>query len=212
MSGKTRGRRVRRLAALALLALAVWSVLAWAAARALIVSAELEHADALVVLSGSGVYVERTERAAQLLKEGRASKIILTNDTMIGPWSQEEQRNPTFTERATAELKRAGVPPEQIEVLPGPVTSTYEEAVLLRQYAASRGLRSMLVVTSGYHSRRALWTLRRVFQGSGIEIGLDPVAPGHQLPEPALWWLKPLGWRMVALEYLKIIYYFFHYR
>lgn len=201
-----------RLVRLAVLALALWSLLAWVAARALIVSVELERADALVVLSGSGAYVERTARAAQLLKDGRAPKIVLTNDSMIGPWSQEEERNPTFTERAVTELRRAGVPPERIEILPQPVANTYDEAVLVRQYAASHGLRSILVVTSSYHSRRALWTLRRVFEGSNVEIGLDAVAPGQQLPRPFIWWLKPFGWRMVALEYLKIIYYFFHYR
>lgn len=201
-----------RVARLALSALAVWSLLAWAGARALIVSSELERADALVVLSGSGAYVERAGLAAQLFKEGRAPKVVLTNDPMIGPWSQAEQRNPTFTERATEELQRAGVPLERIEVLPQPVASTYDEAVVLRQWAVSRGLRSILVVTSGYHSRRALWTLRRVFEGSGVEVGLVPVAPGQQVPAPAVWWLKPLGWRMVALEYLKIVYYFFRYR
>jgi uncharacterized SAM-binding protein YcdF (DUF218 family) len=207
-----KGLRAWRLVRLALLGLVVWSVAAWIAARALIVGAELERADALVVLSGSGTYVERTQWAARLFREGRAPKIILTEDPVPGPWSQEEQRNPTFTERAMAELKRAGVPADRIEVLPGPVTSTYEEAVLLRPYAASRGLRSILVVTSSYHSRRALWTMRRAFDGSGIEIGLDAVPPGRQAPRPALWWLKPLGWRMVALEYLKMAYYFFRYR
>ena len=200
-----------RLVRLGVLALALWSLLAWVAARALIVSAELERADALVVLSGSGAYIERTGLAAQLFKAGRAPKVILTNDPMKGPWSQEEQRNPTFTERAADELRRAGVPPERIEILPQPVAGTYDEAVLLRAWAVSRGLRSILVVTSGYHSRRALWTLRRVFEGSNVEVGLVPVAPGQQMPGPVIWWLKPFGWRMVALEYLKIVYYFFSY-
>jgi uncharacterized SAM-binding protein YcdF (DUF218 family) len=207
-----KGWHVWRVVRVVLLALAVWSLVAWVAARALIVSSELESAEALVVLSGSGAYVERTGLAAQLFKEGRAPKVILTNDLMIGPWSQEQQRNPTFTERAVEELRRAGVPPERIEVLPQPVASTYEEAVLLRQWAVARGLRSILVVTSSYHSRRALWTLRRVFEGSGVAVGLVPVAPGRQVPGPAVWWLKPFGWRMVALEYLKIVYYFFRYR
>jgi uncharacterized SAM-binding protein YcdF (DUF218 family) len=207
-----KGWRVWRFVRVALVALAVWSLLAWVAARALIVSAELERADAIVILSGSGAYVERAERAALLLKEGRAPRIILTNDVMIGPWSQEEQRNPTFTERAAGELRSAGVPLESIEILPEPVGSTYDEAVLLREYAASHHLRSILVVTSSYHSRRALWTLRRVFEGSNVEVGMDAVAPGQQVPRPAVWWLKPFGWQMVALEYLKIIYYFFRYR
>jgi len=203
---------VRRFIVVGALALAVWSLLAWGAAWALIVSAELPRADALFVLSGSGAYVERTQRAAQLFRQGRAPKIILTNDNIRGPWSVEEQRNPTFTERATSELLRSGVTPDRIEVLPDTISSTYSEALILRRYATEHGLRSILVVTSSYHSRRALWTLRRVFQGSGVEVGLETVAPGQQMPSPATWWWYPSAWQLVALEYPKLIYYWLHYR
>jgi uncharacterized SAM-binding protein YcdF (DUF218 family) len=178
----------------------------------LIVSSELPRADALVVLSGSGAYVERTQYAAQLFAEERAPKIILTNDSERGPWSEEEQRNLTFAERATAELRRGGVTADRIEVLPDAVSSTYTEALALRRYAAEHGLRSILVVTSAYHSRRALWTLRHVFQGSGVEVGLEAVAPGQQSPRPATWWWHLTGWQMVAPEYPKLIYYWLHYR
>jgi uncharacterized SAM-binding protein YcdF (DUF218 family) len=210
-AGKKR-ERAWRLARVAVLALAAWSLVAWGAAQALIVRAELPRADVLVVLSGSSAYVERTERAAQLFQEGRAPKIILTNDNQRGPWSEAEQRNPTFVERASAELRRGGVPADRIEVLPGALSGTYSEAVVLRRYAMAQGLHSILVVTSAYHSRRALWTLRHVFQGSGIEVGLDAVAPGKQMPGPATWWWYPLGWQMVASEYPKFIYYWLHYR
>jgi uncharacterized SAM-binding protein YcdF (DUF218 family) len=114
-------------------------------------------------------------------------------------------------EHATAELRRDGVTSQNIEVLPGYVTDTYTEAVALRDYARMRGWRSLLIVTSGYHARRALWTYRRVFRGSGIEIGLDPVMPGEQTPSPAFWWLQPSGWRAVAGEYGKLIYYEWRY-
>ncbi|MBA3767514.1 MAG: hypothetical protein H0W99_11100, partial [Acidobacteria bacterium] len=117
---------MRRALLIAALILAAWPLLAWVAARALIVRAELTHADALVVLSGSGVYIERTGHAAQLWKEGRADRIILTNDSQRGGWSEAERRNPMFVERAVAELQRAGVAADRIEVLPEPVTSTYD--------------------------------------------------------------------------------------
>jgi uncharacterized SAM-binding protein YcdF (DUF218 family) len=65
----------------------------------------------------------------------------------------------------------------------------------------------MLVVTSAYHSRRALWTLGRAFRGGGTAVGLEAVAPGEQSPRPATWWLSVLGWKMVAGEYVKLIYY-----
>jgi uncharacterized SAM-binding protein YcdF (DUF218 family) len=192
----------------ALLLALLWPFGAWRGARALVVHAELAHADALVVLAGSSAYVERTHLAAKLYQAGRAPVILLTNDNEPGGWSDAEQRNPLFVERAVAELTAAGVPRAQIEILPPPVASTYDEARALRDYAATQKLRSLLVVTSAYHSRRALWTLRRVFAGSNVELGLEPVAPGtRETPAPAVWWLGLRGWSSVAGEYVKLLYY-----
>jgi uncharacterized SAM-binding protein YcdF (DUF218 family) len=185
----------------------LWVLLAWAAARALIVRADLPHADGLVVLAGSSAYVERARLAAQLFRAGRAPVILLTNDNERGGWSSAEQRNPYFVELAISELVGAGVPPAAIEVLPQPVSSTYDEARCLRDYAASHNLRGLIIVTSAYHSRRALWTMRSVFHDSGVVVGLEPVAPGQQTPSPTIWWLYPRGWRNVSGEYVKLIYY-----
>jgi uncharacterized SAM-binding protein YcdF (DUF218 family) len=167
----------------------------------------LGHADALVVLAGSSTYLERTRHAAQLFNEGRAPRIILTNDNQKSGWSNERESNPFFVERAADELTRRGVPQEKIEIAPGMVSSTHDEAVRLREYAGEKKLRSILVVTSAYQSRRALWTMRRVFRDSGIEIGLDPVESGEQSPRSTTWWRYRLGWEMVPGEYLKIVYY-----
>ena len=185
---------------------ALW-LLGWAAAKLLIVEAPLEHTDAIAVLSGSAVIRERTQFAARLYKEGRAPKLILTNDNQRGSWSSAEQRNPFYYERAADQLAAAGVPRAAIEILPQPVSGTDEEASLLRRYAEEHGINSILVVTSAYHSRRALWTLRQVFANSGITVGLVAVPPGVQAPSPATWWLYVRGWQMVAGEYAKMIYY-----
>jgi uncharacterized SAM-binding protein YcdF (DUF218 family) len=206
-SGARAARRSWRLARLGLLLLLGWSVLAWVAARALVVNADLSRADVIVVLGGSATYLERTHLAAELFRAGRAPRIILTNDGEQGGWSSAQQRNPFYFERAQEELRRAGVPADSIEVLPQLVSSTYEEAVLLRQWTKAQRLQSILVVTSAYHSRRALWTLRRVFQDSGLAIGLVTPPHGAQTPAPATWWLHPSGWRLVAVEYVKMIYY-----
>jgi uncharacterized SAM-binding protein YcdF (DUF218 family) len=199
--------RARRYALAALVALAAWSVGAWAAARWLVVVEDLPRADALVVLAGSATYVERTRRAAELFREGRAPFVILTNDGQRGGWDAAQERNPLFVELAAGELRRAGVPADKIEVVPQTVSGTFEEVGALKGYAAARGLGSLLVVTSGYQSRRALWTLRRVFEGGGVRVGVVPVEPGRQTPRAALWWLRPLGWQLVPGEYVKMIYY-----
>jgi len=206
---KRAGRVMRVLA----LAVAAWCVLAWGAARWLKVESGLARADALVVLGGSGAYVERTHRAAELWRGGRAPKIILTDDAQISGWSVAEQRNPLFVERAFAELRAAGVPAEKIEVLPAPVAGTYHETLVLRDYAKERNLRALLFVTSAYHSRRALWTVRRIFAGSNVEVGLDSSAQeGEHTPRPLGWWLHAEGWSLVALEYPKLVYYHWQYR
>ncbi|MEO8435279.1 MAG: YdcF family protein [Pyrinomonadaceae bacterium] len=194
-----------------LLLLLAWSILAWVAARVLVVRSELPHADALVVLAGSSTYVERTHHAAQLFAEGVAAKVVLTNDNLPSGWSAVQGRNPLFVERAADELRRQGVPAEKIEIVPGVVSSTYDEIMRLREYSVEHRLRSILVVTSAYHSRRAWWTLRHVFRGSDVTIGLDPAAPGEQSPWPATWWWHRVGWQMVPVEYAKMVYYWWRY-
>ena len=82
-------KRIWRLSRVALLVLIAWQLLAWIAAKALIVNAELPHADAIAVLAGSSTYLERTHRAAQLFHEGRGAKIALTNDNLHSGWSGE---------------------------------------------------------------------------------------------------------------------------
>ena len=215
MVGNVAGRRSRRrlhLAVLIFALLGLWFGLAWVAAKALIVKLPLERADALVVLSGSAAYLERTHLAAQLYAAGRARVVILTNDNLQGGWSEAQQRNPFFIELARNELTAAGVRSSQIEIVPGQVTGTYDECLKIRGYAEMQGYKSLLVVTSAYHSRRVLWTLRQVFHGSRIEIGLETVEPGQQMPAPTTWWLSRKGWRVVASEYLKLVYYWWRQR
>ena len=206
-STSSKKKRSRRWFSIAVFCLAGWSVVAWAGARLLIVRSDVSSADAIVVLSGSSTYIERTHHAAQLFRENRAPKIILTNDTQLSGWSADTETNPTFLQRAIRELGRQNIPPDKVEVVPEPVYNTFDEIMMVRKYAAEHNLHSILVVTSGYHSRRALWTLRQVFRDTKVEIGMDPVGPGQQTPPPYRWWLKRFGWKMVAGEYLKLIYY-----
>lgn len=198
----------RRLLKVLLLLLLAWVILAWVAARALMVNAEIGSADALVVLSGSSSYVERTQRAAELYRQGRAPVVLLTNDHTRGGWSSALQTNPFFVDRAIDELTKQGVPAERIRIVPGVAASTQSEAVIVKDYAASQGLRSILIITSAYHSRRALGTFRKTFEGTGVVIGLESSSSASPA---AFWWLRPSGWRDVAGEYVKLIYYRFVY-
>jgi uncharacterized SAM-binding protein YcdF (DUF218 family) len=202
--------RFRKILTALVLLLVVWVLLAWVAERALIVKADLSSADALVVLSGSSSYRERTQKAAELFRQGRAPLVLLTNDHTRGGWSSTLQTNPFFVDRASDELLKHGVPAERIRIVPGVATSTHSETEIVKNYAAAQGLKSVLIITSGYHSRRALRTFRTTFEGTGVAIGLEPVTTERQTPS-AFWWLRPSGWRVVAGEYVKLIYYWFVY-
>jgi uncharacterized SAM-binding protein YcdF (DUF218 family) len=199
-------RELVRTLRFAVLALVVWCLLAWLAAAALITRADISQADVIVVLSNATTYVERIQLAAELWKEGRARRVVLTNDNILSGWSETQNRNPLFYELATKELERSGVVADQITVLPEAVNSTYDEALLFRTYVAEHNLRSVLIVTSAYHSRRALRIFRDVLRDSGVSVGLEAVPPGRQTPGPATWWLRPRGWMMVAPEYPKLLY------
>ncbi len=186
-------------------------ICAWLAARALIVKAEVPSPDAIVILSGSSTYIERAGWAAQLYGEGRAPLILLTDDGLIGGWDHREDRNPHYYEMTAKRLQQQGVPKDRIQVIPGLALGTYEESLLIRDYASAHNLKKILIVTSAYHSRRALWSMRRACEGSGIEVGIDSPPPGWQTPTPGLWWSHRWGWKVVGGEYVKMIYYWTKY-
>jgi uncharacterized SAM-binding protein YcdF (DUF218 family) len=204
---KTNATRRTLLLRVAIFFVAAWPLAAWGAARALVVKPEGGRAEALAVLAGSSTYSERARLAAELFREGRAPRVVLTNDGQRGGWSKEEERNPLFVERAESELNAGGVPADRVEVVPGVASGTFDEATRLRDYAEGRGFRSLLVVTSAYQVRRARWTFEKVFGGSGIRITFEAVPPGDETPTPLAWWLHADGWRMVAGEYVKMAYY-----
>lgn len=196
----------KRILLATLIALSLW-FLSWLAARWLIVTAAPDRGDAILLLSGSSSIRERAQVAAQLYSQHRAPKILLTNDNQMGGWSTVDQRNPYYYEIARLELQQMGVPSRDIEVIGPVVNGTYDEANVVRRFSAGKNINSIVIVTSAYHSRRALSTFRSVFDGSGITIGLTAAPPGWQTPNPATWWLSPRGWQVVAGEYLKLVVY-----
>jgi uncharacterized SAM-binding protein YcdF (DUF218 family) len=203
----------RRPALRALIVVAVvlsaWALVAPTLAQRLIVERPLDRADAILVLAGSTAYVQRTRMAAILYNQGVAPRILLTNDGMKAGWSQDEQRNPPFVELARRRLVAEGVPEGAIETLPQAVSGTNDEATLVRKAFADRRWKSLLIVTSSSHTRRALRTFDRTFSANSLEtrIGIVAAPDGEGALPASFWWLTPSGWRNVAGEYVKGAYY-----
>ena len=190
-----------------------WLVIAPLLAQLLIVEKPIEKADAIWVLGGSGTYLERTQLAAEFYKKGIANKIYLVNDGEFGGWNKVEQRNLPFYEISKRELIAQGVAENDIEVLPENVTGTNYEADLFAKIAKENNLKSILLVTSAYHSRRTLWTFQESIAKNNltIEIGLQSPEVGIQTPPKFTWWLSRKGWMFVGGEYVKFVYYFVSY-
>lgn len=190
-----------------------WFFFAWLAAVNLIIEKPLNKVDAILVLSGSSTYVERTEKAAELYRQGAAPRIFLTDDGERSGWSRTERNNPPFVEMARKSLIEQGVSADAIEVLPETVDGTKAEADALCKKIKESNLKSILLITSGYHTRRALGVFEKTFADNNLmtEIGIESAAPGNQTPAPFFWWLSLKGWRLVAGEYVKILYYWTYY-
>lgn len=194
-----------------LLLLTAWIFTAPFLAENLIVEKPLERADVILVLAGSSVYRERTRKAAEIYKQGVAPKIILTDDGEKGGWSQIEKRNPPFVELARSDLIAQGVPAEAIEIIVPNGSGTAHEARITQEKARENNWKTILLVTSAYHTRRALWSFEKVSGNAELQFGIVAAPAGEQTPMPEYWWFSPRGWNFVAGEYVKSFYYWLCY-
>lgn len=164
--------------------------------ESLVISDPLHKADALVILAG--IENERIAAGAELFKAGYADWFILTDMRLDIPDSQG-----VYSTNVTRKSIDQGIPAEQILIVPGQASTTYEEAILLRDFIASTSFNSLIIVTSPYHTLRAHMLLHEVFRGSGISLILYPI-PNEDY-HAAAWWQNPFDRKQTFLEYTKIL-------
>jgi uncharacterized SAM-binding protein YcdF (DUF218 family) len=81
--------------------------------------------------------------------------------------------------------------------------STHESMLAVRPILEQEGVRSLAVVTSPYHQRRAVWAARRALPAT--KIISRPAEPAGWKPDG--WWKTRWDRRIVVGEYLKLTYY-----
>jgi uncharacterized SAM-binding protein YcdF (DUF218 family) len=161
-------------------------------ARWLVVRDAPRTVDAAVVLAGDPDY-ERTHMACSIVLAGEARLLVLTGGY---GWLGDHAGSLKIVA-----LER-GVPEERI-VLETVSTSTREEMLELAPVLRRLGVRSVALVTSPYHQRRAYWAARAAW--NGIEIVNRPAEPSSWSPEH--WWQRRRDRGIVWSENLKIAYY-----
>jgi uncharacterized SAM-binding protein YcdF (DUF218 family) len=172
--------------------LALAAVFADEPARFLVARDPPRATDAVLVLAGDPDY-ERTRSGAQLVLAGEARLLILTGGEP-GPGDSAESLRQVALD--------LGIPPEAIR-MEQVSRSTHESMVAVQPILAREGIRTLAVVTSPYHQRRAVWAARRTLRG--IEIVSRPADPAGW--RPAGWWKTPWNRRIVVGEYTKLAYY-----
>lgn len=171
----------------------------WSLGGILIVADKIEHADALVVLSGGDN--ERVRYAAQLYRDGFGEYLILTETGISYPGNPKDS-----LEMARDLAVHKGVPKGRILTPNTVVNSTADEARVTLETAKNKGFSSLIIVTDPYHSFRTRLIFRTIFRGSGIKILVRPVT-GHWY-DSATWFLSVDGWKTTLLEYIKTFGFF----
>jgi len=151
-------------------------------------SAEAErHTDGIAVLTGGA---ERVETGLRLLKAGQADQLLISG-------VHRDVHLADLVSRADlASAALAG----RVEIGHAAV-STRGNAAEIAAWARAGGLRSLRIVTAGYHMPRALLEVRRALPD--VQLVANPVVPAR-LREPGA---ASAGrtWSLLAGEYLKFL-------
>ncbi len=152
----------------------------------------LQKCDAAVVLSGEPGDGLRTRAAVKLYKEGWVRKIVLSGAR--GSFNHHES---DFSQPLAISL---GVPRDDTIAVPHSALSTLEEVQTLAPQIEQKGLRSIIVVTSNYHTRRAARYFRRVSRGR-LEVRAAAATDNWFFVDS--WWHTREGLKTFFYEFTK---------
>jgi uncharacterized SAM-binding protein YcdF (DUF218 family) len=182
---------------LTVFSLAIWvgrGVLFRVVADFWIVSDAVSPAEAVAVLGGG--LKTRAFAAAGYYRKGLVRKILVSNERHV----QSETLEDTSTRSVLIEL---GVTDTAIELFGAELSSTYEEAVALREWAMRTHAHRLIVPAEPFSSRRVRWVLERELAGTGTQV-LVPVLDHPEYSRSAL---GKNAFTALKLEVMKYLYY-----
>ncbi len=172
----------------------------------LVVSQELETSDLIVCMSGGAV--ERGLATADLYGRDLAPVVFIAPE--VPPDGYEVLARAGIEIPGTVDVLRkilveSGVPDRAIMMAEHPAESTMDEARMAAAIAREREYRSIIVVTSPTHTRRALWTFREATKKDDVRIQM--AAGSYSGFRAENWWKTRRYVKEVIVEYQKLIYY-----
>jgi uncharacterized SAM-binding protein YcdF (DUF218 family) len=163
-------------------------------AESWIIEDPLDKADALIVLGDDNFYADRATRGAQLFREGKAPLIVASGRRL--------RPNAGIAELMEHDLVERGVPRDKIVRFAHDADSTLEEARALARLVKERKWRSVIVVTSNFHTRRTRYIFQRVFP-QGMEVRVAGARDGDFDPEH--WWEKRKSIKELTREFAGML-------
>jgi uncharacterized SAM-binding protein YcdF (DUF218 family) len=158
-----------------------------------------ERADVIRVLGGSP---DRYIYGIELYKRGYAPKIIFSMWDNYLPLFHR-----SISEAVHDYALAEKIPESAVEITSA--LSTYNEAMLTKEMIEKNGFKSVLVVSSPYHMRRASMIFHHVI-GKEAKLTFVAVPPGWT-DFKTEWWKDEESTVAVIHEYVGIVYYLFKY-
>lgn len=201
--GYYRRNRIQWLSKIAFLlliyGLLFYTPLVWYAGMPLVHNVQPKQADAIVVFGGHGEvgytnsgYQRRTLEAVSLYKAGYAPLLIVSSSV---------QHTVSEADVMKAMILAEGVPSEAI-ILDRHAKNTFMNVEIVKRMLKERRVKSILLVTAPYHTRRALMT----WEKNAPDIKVVAVS---NIDSPSLTpqWNVSIGQiRVILYEYLAIVY------
>ena len=196
---KTKSFQIMRFAGISALIILGIFFLFIIAGNFLTVNMKLEHADAIVVLSGNDTI--RLKGTADLYLQGLSENIILTNTgNNFGDY------NIPYTTHQVDVLREYGVPEGALFLAKFVAKNTGQEATGIIEQMFEMSAKSAIIVTDAWHTRRVQIIFNDSFGNTGIS--LQYYGTAEEGFNPNFWWLSLKGWQDVIGEYFRIIGYY----
>jgi uncharacterized SAM-binding protein YcdF (DUF218 family) len=164
--------------------------------RALIRDDGPAKADIAVVLAGD-YWGNRIVKGGELVRLGYAPAALVSGPS--GFYGQHE------CEPAIAYAVRQGFPAEWFVPFPDNARSTQEEAWAILPELHRRNTHRVLLVTSDYHTGRALRIFRATERKMGGRIEIRAVAAPDEEFHPDSWWRSRQGQKVAFMEWTKTL-------
>lgn len=161
----------------------------------LVQSDKLEKADAIAVFSGDNG--PRTEKGVELLKEGYADYLILSGGKVYD--------DVTMAELMKNHAIKLGVDESKI-LIDDEAATTNENADFTADIIEENNFKSVIVVTSDYHTRRSKLAMEKALEDiliDGEKVSVS-VTPSKEEKFTTKWWTSGNSVIMVISEYLKL--------